>query len=795
MSTQLKDFQGNVITPSTGTVSSIQASQVQVASGIGLNSSNVQAALSELNGKIGTTSTTSASQISVSSGIGLSSSNVQAALSELNDKITNSSGAQSDYVFDMAIGSKDESCLVDDVNNGYVGSVSLSGGRPPRSINQEIVVIAHDDLPESDYVGTRKIYNKYNFKTTYNYILKPFTSTDDKNKAVTNIKRMIADGNEIGLHAILGSSFFWRNLMYDVTPEGGATFAPSLSEMKTVVNNGKNVFDITIDENSTFTTVKHSGNSSIASVKLANATTEQWFKAVSYYTVYACTDVIVGLDLNDTSVSKTYLGWLEYWYNQLIDNTLGYSTYSGTISERFAQDYSGTYPDATHILSGDLDSYGVFTKGLFKGCHSCCNYEVLDRIISIAEAFCRRFFGLPYFTNMAYHGVKFAELFWISNSALYNDRGCTVIATGHTPVYVSLKKRKMNLFDIARSHGISMIKRNYPNDHARVDGEVGLYKGQRHIRGTFFNDIESKYHINSYLSLLGTSASSTGMNDGISYSTLMQSMPSDYNQWAKFAYENAGNDISGNGTLYMLKQYKNAIEAIRKSLGTGKIAFLGVDTIVKSPSIMGAIELVCQYCYRHNIRITTANEGMEIANNPRIIDNAFPNPSFYQSLIDDFGGSSTSEDAYVPDGFYREGIGTVRVAVNDGQSVMTLTAPSQDTRVTTRIYGLSSGKYKFTAMVRSTNQSACIEIGHKRNKNKSEASPLLLTQLSAGNEYEKLEYEFIIPEPHKNAPDGTYANTVCNGYEDNFAYISIAIKAELGCATSIYNPRVEKCNY
>ena len=740
----------------------------------------------------GTPSSVSAANVTVATGTGLNSSNVQGALGELNDKIESSGGGSDGVVFDMAIGNKDESCIVNDAANGYVGNVSLSS-RPNQENNQDVVVLAHDDLPESDYVATRKIYNKYNYHATFNYILKPFTSSSDKDKQITNTKRMIADGHEIGLHAILTGSFFWRNLLYDATPDSGSLFAPSLSEMKTVVANGKNVFGIDIDANSTFTTVKHGGDSSIASVKIASATSAQWFTAVSYYAVYTNPDTITGLDLNNNSVTKTYLGWLEYWYNELIDNTLGYSTYTGTIAQRFAADYSGIYPDAAHVLSGELSAYGTFTKGLFKGCHSCCNFEVLDRIVSVAEAFCRRFFGLTYFTNMAYHGVKYANLHWTGqNGALYINRDCTIIATGHSPLYMSLKGRNMTLFDVLKSHGIRINKRNYPDDPARVEGEIGLYKGQKNIRGSFFNDL-SAYHFNSYLALLGTSSGSSGMNDNISYQTLMDSMPDDYSQWAKYAYENAGQDISGNGSVYMLSYYKQVIDLIRKSVGTGKLTFIGVDTIQKSPSIMAAVELVCQYCYKHNIRICTATEAMTICNNGRNVDgNVFPNASFRQSLLEDFGGSSSAESAYTPDGFSISGNAQVRVSTVDENKVLTMSGGTAKTTLSTRVYGLPSGKYKFSVMAKSNNSASSISLSKKMNGDKVSDGATTLTTLTAEGSFEELTYEFNIPEPHRNASDGSYVNAVCDGYEDNLAYIQISITAETGKTTEIYNPKIER---
>lgn len=756
--TQLKDYLGRNINPKTeggGTPSSMEASEVHVAGGTGL-----------------------------------SSTNVQGALGELNDKIETSSGGDG-IVFDMATGNKDESCLVNDSANAYVSSIALSV-RPFADNNQDVVVMAHDDLPEEDYVGSRKIHNKYNFKATFNYILNPFTSAAYKTKRITNIKRMIADGHEIGLHAILDNSFFWRNLMYDVTPDSNALFSPNLAEMKTVVANSKNVFGITIDANSTFNTVKHGDDSSIANVKLSEATQAQWFTAVSYYNAYACPYSITGLDLNDQNVTKTYLGWLEYWYNELIDNTLGYSTYTGTIAERFAADYSGTYPDASHVISGELSSYGTFTKGLFKGCHTCCNYEVLDRIISVAEAFCRRYFGLSFFSNMAYHGAKFAALYWTgSDGALYNDRGCNILATGHTKVFVSAKNRLMNLFDIVLSHGIKMIKRHYPADSGAVNGQLGLYKGQKDIRGCYFNNFSPYYHHQDYLALLGTSTSSTGQGDDISYQTLIDCMPSDYADWAKFAYEHAGQQIATG--VYMLTFYKQVIDRIRACSGTNKIAFIGVDTIGKKPSVTAAVEMVCQYCYKHNKRIVTAFEGMTIANKDVVIDNAYPNPSFKQSLLDDFGGSSTSEEAYLPDGYIKlSGTHKTRVTTEGGNKVLTISDVTVGSHIETRVYGLPSGHYKFTAMAK-TNNTFAVKVYKALNSTKTSESGTLLHTLTAGNaDFEEISCEFDIPAPHRNTSGSGYVHAVCDGYEDNVAYIAFSLEVGVGKTLSIYNPRIDK---
>lgn len=749
---QLRDYQGNAITPKGGPSSSVQASDVSLASGTGLNSTNVQA-----------------------------------AVKELNDKIAESGGGGGETAsYDIAIGKLDESCLINDENASYVGYKTLPGHIAPPDKNTNVVAISFDDGAASDYIGTRKINNKYNFRTTFNLLISPeVPSTMEARK--TGYKRMFADGNEIGFHGIMATSFFWRNPLYDVRPDGSATFAPTLAELKTKVNGSRNVFGDVINDNSTFKTVHLDGDSNIANIKLNEATQANWLTAIAYYSVYASPVTRAGIPIGGSSaVRQPNLWWLEHWYNELIDNTLGYSTYEGTITERLAADYEGTYPDATHILSGELDGYGTFTTGLFKGCHTCCNYEVLNRILSAVEAFVQVTYGIKGFTNMAYHGggtSSYNSLHWTGqDGAAYNNRDCTVIATGHTPLYISTLGRKMSLFDIVLSHGIRMIKRQDPLE-GNVVGEIGLIQGQRNIRGSYFNDIIDEYQVNQYLALLGTDIDGDVFD--ISYEDFIQAMPDDYSQWHKFAYENAGQLIATG--LYMTPLYKNAIDVIRRSVGTGKIPVLGFDVNHVQVSMLAGVELLYQYLYKHNIRACSFTEAMNIANEERIVNNAFPNPSFYQSLIDDFGGSSTSEDAYIPDGFSKVGDCDIDVTTSSGNKVLTLSGASIESILSTKVWGLPSGRYKFSATLKGV-----IKIYKKINSDKDADAPTLLTILSSDNAYTDVQYEFAVPEPHKNVADGTYANTVCDGYEDNFAYIEFDIVVASGATTSIYNPRIDK---
>ena len=757
---QLKDAQGNDITPKGGggTPTSMQASQVTLASGTGLVASNVQS-----------------------------------GMKELNDKIEASGGGGGEAAtYDVAIGSKAESSLIDSEENSYVGYIMLKGRMPQPEKNTNVVAVSFDDMSAADYIGTRKLNNKYNFRATYNWIIDTFRASEEQEE-LYNIPRMAADGNEIGLHAIFATSFWWRNLMFDVRPDGTTSFSPTLAELKTVVSGSRNVFGQTINANTTFSSVGLKVDTSVANIKLSEATQDDWFKAVGALSVYGnSTNARYGRDFNGDIVPKRNLAWLEYWYNELIDNTLGYSTTTGTIIERLAADYEGTYPDAAHILSGDLDGYGVFTRGLFKGCHSCCNFEVIDRIITTCEAMVRYYYGVNGFTNAAFHGgTTWAGLWWTGQDGFqYINRDCTVIATGHTPLYMSLFGQKLSLFDILVKHGIRMIKRDIP-EHG-VQGEVGLYRGQKKVRGAYFNTCDFIYQANTTIGLLGTTPDyDSGYN--IPYEDIMRLMPKDFSQWHKFMYENAGVQIETG--IYVKNSYKEAIDTIRHAYGTGKIPALGLDEIYKLPTLMGATELLYHYCYKHNIRVCTFNEAMNIANEERIVNgNMFPNPTFYQSLIDDFGGSSTSADAYVPDGFIKEKGLTVGVTTNSGNKVLNLSGGNNSaSKLYTRVFGLPSGTYRISMMAKSdSNSVGKVKIYKKLNGDKIDDNPTLLQTLSCQTDFAEIHYDIDIPEPHKNLRNGTYANTVCDGHEDNVAFIQIEFEIGTQGSLSVYSPKIEK---
>ena len=289
--------------------------------------------------------------------------------------------------------------------------------------------------------------------------MNPFVSLKDKDEKTINLRKMLADGNDFGLHSILHATCILGNFLYDITPSGDSLFAPTLSMLKggNPDGTGENSFGYTIGNDTTFGEI---GFVSMSSYKqnpiVKSADADIWRYVIGAYCTYsrnADVEEISGLDLDDNVVSKGCLEWLEYWYNNLVDHSLGYSSSESGYTDRFAEDYevpSGStpsqyYPDAAHLLSGKIVFYddtenpnynnaeyqkvGRFKKGIFKGCASCCNYEVTDRLIDIAEAFCRKYFGLNHFASFGYHGENYVSLGWYDNDGVkYENADKTVFA-------------------------------------------------------------------------------------------------------------------------------------------------------------------------------------------------------------------------------------------------------------------------------------------------------------------------------------------------------------------------------
>lgn len=762
------------------------------------------------------------------------------AVDDTNDKIDVFIGDST--TIDIAANGMFETATVNDAAKGYIGFKTVSKSQDRDYRNKRIVAVNHDDLQPSDYLATRKIYNKYGFRASFNFILLPFADAAQQASMIANVKRLVADGHDLGLHAIMGASYWWMNPLWDLRPNFTTTYAPIKSELQTVVADGKNVFGYTVGAATKFENIGFANvPSSVSNVLVTEATEADYVTLMAEYVLHSATRTITGLDLDGNSQTWRALKWLEYWYNELIDNTLGYSTIgSGTLAQYVADyavpsgtaesgtAYSAYIPDAAHLSTGKVVRFddttnphysdsnyqkvGYFTKGLFRGCMTGCNYEVIDRCIEVAKAFCKHYFGIDKFTNFGRHGVLYASCWWRdANSVPYDNRDKTILTGEVGRFYHSRTGKFTTEHEILLNNGIQMTNHSNPLNPI-FESQVGLYYGQSGVRYPFFNHVNKGSGDIDYLAFFGTSSSA--ISETMDYNTFISYMGG-RDDWLKFAYEKAGQTFTkpdGTGSMHMFNKIKQTLDHIKSCFDTGKIPVFSWDTIKLNAATMAAVELVCQYCYANNIEIVPMEYARRMAtdNAREYRQNWFPNPKFTQSLLTMFGGSSIAHDAYMPDGWFTEYIiGDAEYTVSDetinGNTERALTITTSDGGILylhSRVYGLPAGTYKFSAWMRRPYTNSKLNIFAKKNSDylsqyygDGTTKFTALATINPTDEWAKYEQTIIIPEPYQALPSDSVAGQYGKGYENNVSNLvfEFLINARSGGnEISIALPKLEK---
>ena len=631
--------------------------------------------------------------------------------------------------FDSAVSEQEATVLEDDASKCWVGYTLAERDKLQnvKRNSNKIVVVNHDDCAENDYIATRKIYNKYNFKANFNYIVRPFTSLDDLQKQQDAISKLIKDGHTLGFHAILGQSFFMANPTVDVGPNLFPSIFFRHTDANTDAGEGKNKFGVDLTgklSNLGFVNLPSQFN-----YDLSTLTKVQWVEAICCYNLlfsggpsYAVT--FEGLDLDNNLVEKTALGWLEYWYNELIDDTLGYSPYSDNIFGTYQliydvpegtsgqQGYLGFYPDKEHQKNGKIvyyqeittelaqDGYqacGMFTRGLFKGRMTCRNIDALDRVIDIAKAFMKHYFGVDNIRYYNKHGVKYiSDRCSLKDDNLYSyiDNDKTYIMDIHQQFYHTGLNAFVSIADIFKAKGFtSSLGGTITN--ALHEGECVHFRGGNDVFKDAFSGVNNDITgFRNYLTLLGENPDG---DEGNTYDKVMSVLSAQSN-WAKFIYEHAGQNSSN---TYIQPFFKRAINMINHITGSGMIPVLTLDTIRIDASISVVVELMLRYLYENGYNVKSSSDLQNV-----VLDmpesgcgNLYANPTFQQPILRAFGGVSTSPDAYVPEGhtMYYGSNYTFEVSADtvNEQNVNVLKI-SGSSLTETSVYGWHSGEYKFS---------------------------------------------------------------------------------------------------
>ena len=683
-----------------------------------------------------------------------------------------------------------------------------------------ILAVNHDDLAPSDYVGVRQIYKRYGFNASFNFILKPFSNDIVMSSMVNNVRQLLDDGNEIGLHAIFHESFWLINKLYDVKPDGSFSFAPTLQEIKYKNGKGLNAFWFYPDDNKLMSQLGFNNPpDDLKDIKLSEISEESYQRLISHYSFYFNKQKVKGLDLEGNLREWEMIRWLEYWFNELIDSSLGYSSLSENVYNQYLQDYcipkNGSpkdyYPDSNHLLSGKIvrfddtenENYnnpeyqkvGYFKKGLYKGSSSTCNYEVFDRCIDIAQAFVKYYIGDYSFTNFGRHGVQYADLSywtWSDKYMAYDNREKTILSGEVGQFYHSRSQRFLTEYDILLGKNIYSTNHQYPL-HPFFESQMSLYYGQSGIRFPYFNCA----NYSNYLDLVGRSKRWGG---DIIKKDYFNTFVYNVENMIKYFYEGSGYEIvNTNGErLYIHSYFKDIIDCIRSCMGTGKIPVFCLDTIRDDYSVLEAVELLCKYCTLNGIKIIPIERARQIScsQGRDSVDNYFPNPSFQNTLLPLLDGTSSAMDAYLPDGWkiISGDKYTFNTIYDDKDSVFTASCEDGRLILETRAYGLKSGDYNLSLDAKG---DAIIDIYLKHNKDYIDvslgewSSPYVSWKTT--KDFSNYHTILTIPEPYVNdiATQSSIENQYSRGYEDNVCNIEIRLNVEKGNKVSIKKCQLE----
>lgn len=663
-------------------------------------------------------------------------------------------------------------------------------------LGKNIIAMNHDDLRPQDYENTWRIYQKYGFSANFNLVLMPFGSVYEKEIMAKNVREMLDAGNTLGLHAIMGRSYFWVNKLFDLRPDNTFTYAPTISEISTDIGNGKNIFGYEINSKKTLTQLGFiSAPDPYSSLEISSISAHDYVEIMKFYNLYWNSEKIFGLDLNDEERIWTPIHWLEYWYNELIDGSLGYSSMS------FENDYSYPdgntidifYPDEKHLQNGkvvfygdinnpnynnpDYQKVGRFKCGLFKDCSTCLNYEVEDRCFLVAKAFCDYYFKTNKLTVYGRHGSGFVDCYWNEENTPYDNRSKTIISGEFGRFFFTRKSKFISQKQILIDAGIKMTTHFTPLE-AIYESQIGLYYGQGGIRSPFFNHVTRTYGGIGYLNIIDTSPSYSGSY--VDEMLVKQSIKGE-TDILKYAYENSGCQIS-NG-LYVTPYLKMFLDAIRSCAGTGKIPSFSLDTLVDDFSTNIAIEAICEFCSQNDFVIVPMEIARQVAHSISRVeqDNFFPNPTFEQSLLNRFGDSTNSE-ACIPDGWLPKkemyfGCETsFDVSDYQGSKKFSIIASGNGYAfLETRMFGLTHGRYVLSFTGKSNrDDSSYLMIFKQKNCdliNKTD----YYSKISFSNEFEPYNISITIEKPLVVETNSSVSNQYSDGYENNISNIRVLL--------------------
>jgi hypothetical protein len=423
----------------------------------------------------------------------------------------------------------------------------------------------------------------------------------------------------------------------------------------------------------------------------------------------------------------------------------------------------------------------------------------MDRAIAAVEAFARKYFGLNHFTDCHRHGVISAAVFWKdSNGLCYCNREKTVVDGGNGTFFHSRFGNFVKQIDIMQMFCIKQIVQDAFRNELALQGQTGFFFGQNGRRNNLLNVVTDadSYGIVGFGSLFGTQ--DTDGQENMNY-TRFNAFIDGINDWTKYFYENAGKSMTrGESTEYVFPVFKQCIDAIRSSKGTGKVPFISLDTIRINPSSYTLVDLLCRYCKSNGYRMVPANEALEtiLSVDRNTGGNLFPNPTFEQSLVDYFGGESGSRDAYIPDGWRNNarnnGVYAVTTETVDSQEMQVLSitpASTSNVNIYTKMYGLPAGKYRLTYYSKSTEETSSVSVYAIKNSCGIYENGDIVDTYSTTSQWQKHTVDITINEPCQKV-ENTGTSKACDGYQDAIIAVRLLISVNSSDVVYFANPKM-----
>ena len=489
----------------------------------------------------------------------------------------------------------------------------------------------------------------------------------------------------------------------------------------------------------------------------------------------------------------------------------------------FGDDYDtgngvGSYPDAEHIINTkmvlysdttspnynnpDYQKVGIFTKGLFKGCYTTCNYEVIDRCLKVATAFCNYYFGLDHFADAHRHGVYYIDCQWKDNDGFYyRNREKTIIDGAYGRYYRTRMPGYSTLKDIFLEQGIKLVVQDGFRTHSMRYGQIGLFYGQNELRAKDQNmTMADGGGYVGYPQLFGVSP--TEGIEGGTYADFMNFMR-DVPDWLAFIYKENGNTVTRNGlTRTIYPAIPSVIDSIRSCVGTGLVPKINYDSLSNNPAVIAGVEMTLRFIQDMGFEAVPFSKAQELVLSKKRESggNLFPNPSFVSSLALITNGNTEKKDEYLPDGWVNtNGVGSLdfirtkeiiagaqRFVFSIGGSVLGV--------LHTRMYGLKAGKYKLSFYLKcsegATNTRAMIYlIKNSSVLNLGDITPDVT--INATESWTLCEQEIVIPEPTHSAVDTTSAiSMLCDGYQDNVINVTLRLRCVAGHRIYFADPKM-----